>query len=68
MNALQLDFFYTEEESELEALRKKVEQLEASQGKVRRALFARHGELIKGQIDLNDRLGILEKNICKGKL
>ncbi len=65
MTALQLDFFLTSTEVELIYLRKEVSALKASQDKQRKALFARQGELIKGQIDFKDRLEILEQNICK---
>lgn len=65
MNVLQLDLFISEEECEIQQLRKEVSQLKASQDRQRKALFARQGDLIKGQIDFKDRLEILERNICK---
>ena len=67
MECIQLDFFKTEEESEIEALRKEIASVKTSSDKVRRALFSRHGDLTKVVMDLQDRLGIIESNICKGK-
>ncbi len=65
--AIQLDFFH-EELTEVEILREEVRQLRLSNEKVRKGLYARHGELAKLYIELNDRLNILEHNICKGKI
>jgi hypothetical protein len=62
----QLDFFKTEEESEIEALRKEIAAVKTSSDKVRRSLFARNGELTKIVIDLQERLAVIERNICKG--
>jgi hypothetical protein len=69
MNALaiQYDFFKTEEESELEALRKRVEEIDASSHRVRKGIYARHGELFKIINDLEDRLKIIERNLCKNE-
>jgi hypothetical protein len=63
----QLDFWKTEEESEIEALRKEIGAVKTSSDKVRRSLFARNGELTKVVIDLQERLAILERNICLRK-
>ncbi len=60
----QLDFFLTPEESEIESLRKQISAVKSSSDKVRRGLYARNGELTKMVIDLQERLAILEKNIC----
>lgn len=65
MSALQLDFFLTEEECEMQQIREQVAALKASQDKVRKALFARHGELIKGVIDLNERVEHIERGLCR---
>ena len=62
----QLDFFKSEEESEIEALRKEIAAVKTSSDKVRRSLFARNGELTKIVVDLQERLAILERNICMG--
>jgi hypothetical protein len=63
----QLDFFKSEEESEIEALRKEIGAVKNSSDKVRRGLFARNGELTKIVNDLQQRLAIIERNICQKK-
>ncbi len=65
--AIQLDFFKTEEQCEIEALSKLVSEVKASNDKVRKRLFSENGRLTKEIIELRDRLEILERNICKGK-
>lgn len=62
---IQLDFF--EEKTEIDLLRDEVKELRLSNEKVRKKLFAAHGELAKKYIDLHNRMQILEANICKGK-
>ena len=62
---LQLDLFHDMTETEM--LEERIRLLEASQDKLRKALFARHGELGKRYIELNDRLNIIEMNICRGR-
>lgn len=62
---IQLDFF---PEDDLVLLRRELIKVKESNEKVRRAMFARHGELAKSYLDLLQRLTVLEKNICKGKL
>lgn len=61
--SIQLDFF--QEKSEIEILEDRIRDLEKSQDKQRKSLFARHGELFKKYIEISDRLEILEINICK---
>jgi len=58
---LQLDFFEAEE---TEILRAEIAKLKESNDKVRKALFAKHGELAKNYVDLLFRLEIIERNIC----
>lgn len=58
---IQLEFFETDE---VQLLKQEVITLKNSNEKVRRALFARHGELAKNYIDLVSRLELLERNIC----
>lgn len=60
---VQLDLF---EDNEVVLLRKEMQFVKENNEKVRRGLFARHGELAKLYIELDHRLGILEKYICKG--
>jgi hypothetical protein len=64
MMAIQLDFFKTEEESEIEAMHKKIQEVKLSNDKVRKKLFAENGKLVKEIMDLKSRLEILERNIC----
>ena len=61
---LQLDFF--NEMNEIEDLQERIRDLEKSQDKLRKALFSRHGDLGKKYMEINDRLNILEFNICRG--
>lgn len=61
---VQLDFFH--EKSEIEILRDEVLELKKSQDKMRKALFARHGELSKKYMELHERMYVIEINICKG--
>lgn len=63
---IQLDFFKTEEESKIDCLYEEFEKVKDSSTKVRKSLFARNGELTKQYNELNDRLSIIERNICKG--
>jgi hypothetical protein len=62
---IQLTFF---PEDEVHELRKELVKVKTSNEKVRRAMFARHGELAKMYTDLLDRLEIIERNICKPKV
>jgi len=62
---VQLDFF--EDKSEIDLLRDEIKELRLSNEKVRKSLFAKHGELSKKYIELHNRLQVLENNICKGK-
>ena len=61
---LQLDFF--NEMNEIEDLHVRIKDLEKSMEILRKGLFARHGELAKKYLEINDRLNVLEFNICKG--
>lgn len=60
---IQLDFL--QPLSEIEILREEIRQVRASNDKVRKGLFARHGELAKLYIETKNRLDILEMHICK---
>ena len=64
MIAIQLDFFETQQQSEIVALRKELSCVKSSTEKVRKGLFSRNGELQKKIDDLNNRLQIIERNIC----
>ncbi len=63
----QMDFF-TPEKSEIDCLKDHVKIVKESTDKVRKSLFARHGELARKYIELHDRLQIIEKNICRGEV
>lgn len=62
--SVQLDFFKSNEECELDSLRIQVLEIKKSSDKVRKSLFARNGELLKRISDQEERLAILERNIC----
>jgi Trm5-related predicted tRNA methylase len=60
---IQLDFFT--EMTETEELREEIRQLRASHEKIRKSLYARHGELAKKYCEIHERLQVLEHNICR---
>lgn len=62
--AIQLTFF--DELTEERILELEMKKLSESQDKLRKALFARHGELAKKYVEMHNRLEIIERNICKG--
>jgi hypothetical protein len=66
MNAIQLDFWKSQEECEIDSLRREMAALKISSDKQRKALFARNGELVKRMLELEDRLVVLERGICLG--
>lgn len=59
---IQLDLF---EKDELEEFLIELAKVRESNNKVRKSLFAKHGELAKNYVELHNRLEVLEKNICK---
>lgn len=63
--AIQYDFFESKEESEISSLRKSVSNIKDSSDKVRRALFAKNGDLTKRMLDLEYRLEAIERGLCK---
>jgi hypothetical protein len=60
---IQLDFFRDEDSN---SLKEEVKRLKESNEKVRKSLFAKHGELAKNYLELLSRLEVLEKHICTG--
>jgi|BogFormECP04_OM1_1039644.scaffolds.fasta_scaffold09511_1 hypothetical protein len=64
---VQLDFFKTKEQCEIDTLRIELQAVKVSSDKVRKKLFAENGKLVKATVELRDRLDILERNICQGK-
>jgi hypothetical protein len=64
MSIIQLDFFENND-CEIVKLKQEFAAIKESTNKVRRGLFARHGELSKLYLELNDRLSVLERNLCR---
>jgi hypothetical protein len=64
MNAIQLDFLRSAEECEIIELRRQIAAIHESTGKVRRGIFAKHGELMKRQMELEGRLQHIERGLC----
>ena len=64
MSALQLEFFKSEEECEMQQLRKMCNDTKNSADKCRRKQFADIGELRKIVYEMSDRLNIIERHIC----
>ncbi len=60
---IQLELFDTLSETDI--LKEEVSLLKKSQDKLRKALFARHGELAKRYVEIHERMEILERYICK---
>lgn len=67
MNALaiQLDLFRSSEECEIIAMRAEIKRIEESTGKVRRGIYAKHGELAKRQMELESRMQVIERGLCR---
>lgn len=62
---IQLDFF--EDIDSTDYLNEEIRKIKISTDKVRRGLFARHGQLASLYVELSARLDLLERNICNGK-
>jgi len=67
----QLEFDFSEfsdirNENLIATIRDDVRGVKESSDKVRKSLFARHNELAKKYTDLNERMRVLERNICLG--
>ena len=69
MKGLQLDMFHERAisplEREMNYVKEVVSLTKDSTEKVRRSLYARNNELEKKCLDLNERLAIIERYICK---
>ena len=63
---IQYDLF-EEKPTEVDELRIELAAVRLSSDKVRKAMFARHGELVKLYLEANQRLEIIERNICQKK-
>jgi len=66
MQCIQLDLFRSDEESEIIAMNEKIKAIDASTNRVRKSLFARNGELTKRITELEEKMNIIERNICRG--
>lgn len=62
-----LDFFEEEEEekSEIEYILSDFKEVKETCDKVRKSMYAKHGALEKKYMDLQERMQIIERNICK---
>jgi len=63
----QLDFWKTEEQSQIDALIERIDHIGESTGKVRKKLFGENGKLNKRMLDLENRMQIIEQNLCRSK-
>jgi len=64
---IQLDFFESPEQSEMKDMRDKIRGIHQSTEKVRKALFAKHGEVYKLVMDIDSRLQAIERGLCKSQ-
>jgi hypothetical protein len=62
----QLEFFQHEPPSEIDCIKNEVKYVKESSDKVRKSMFARHGELARKYLELHERMQIIERNICGG--
>ena len=66
MIQVQLDFFKTAQECELDAIRRSLDEKIKTLDKVRKGTYAEINGLKKRMLELEERLAIIERNICKG--
>ena len=64
MSPLQLDFF-DETSDEYEKINRRIDEIALSSDKVRKGIYARHGELAKKYLELHQRMETIERFICK---
>ena len=67
MLAIQLDLFKTDQECDMDSLRRTVQEVKLSSDKVRKGTYARINEMSKECADLKGRLEIIERHICRGE-
>ncbi len=65
MQVYQLDLFKSPEESRMDELEKSFAIVKESCNKVRKGQYAKIGELKKILIDMENRLSLIERNICR---
>lgn len=63
--ALQLDFFMTKEETEMAQIRRLLLKDMATNESSRKSLHAKNGKLTGMVIDLEARVKIMERGLCK---
>lgn len=64
--AIQLDFFKTQEQCEMDALRLKVATLETTLHKVRKGGYAGHNENRRDILELKEDVALIKRHICHG--
>ena len=62
---VQLQFFKTKEQCEIEHLFGEINKIGTSANSVRKGMYARLNDIKKRQDELDERLKIIEGNICK---
>lgn len=62
---IQLELFESKTENEI--LREEVESIRETTSRVRKKMFADHAHLARMVLDIQNRLEIIEKNICHGE-
>ena len=62
---IQIDFF---REDDTVRMQEEIQKLRESNDRIRKSLFAKHGELAKNYLNLAERLEIIERNLCNGLL
>lgn len=63
--SIQLDLFL-QEKTVVDCIQEDLKTVKTTTDKVRKSMFASHAELKKKYIDLNERMNIIERNICRG--
>ena len=62
---VQLQFLKTKEQCEIEHLFGEITKIGASATAVRKGMYARLNEIKKRQDELDERLKVIEENLCK---
>lgn len=60
---IQTDFFA---DDDILFMKHEIKKLKESNDRIRKALFAKNGELAKNYLELAERMDIIERNICRG--
>jgi len=67
MVAIQMDFWKSFEQCEIDALRLRLAKVESSCDKVRKGMYARLNQQAKELEEIKTRMGYIEQGICYGK-